>query len=551
MAATGVAVVSGPRLGPYPVMLPRLGDPRLAQSVVLLSVQGLGQTVLGFPLSVPQILVSLVTCAVMELVVTFFRRRVIMWPASALLTGNGVALLLRHPGTDADQPWATTGLGLFAGVAALSMLTKYLIRWRGRHLFNPSNAGLLIALLALGSQRADLQVLYWGQWRPSLAVALALIVGGAVVVTRRAGISSITVAYLVALGAGLAVLQSGGHCIAASWHPVPLCDGSLWWRVMSSPETLIFAAFMVTDPKTVPGGRGARVAFGALTGLGSVLLAGPAGTEFGTKVALLAGLALACGMLAVARAVAAAAASPGSAIGLAGLGRWLDPPPPPPTITPLTSRPTTSTSPVATRAVIGPGRRGGGRLLGVGVSTGSMACALILLAGLPARSVQLAANPAAAPDPADGSTGPPARPTSASSDANSVPESRRSPGDRMGGEAGPLAPWPTGVDAPNILIQPEVAAWAPWFTSDDGKRRSRGLVRDLEARRRRAAQPAVRYVEVVVLMVRQPGSAQDAPEIGFRVRRLLADGTERTDLFRLMSRGPTFVIAGAAEAWSS
>ena len=72
-----------------------------------------------------------------------------MWPASAMLTGSGVALILRVPGTPPDDtghlPWY-----VFAGVAAFSLLTKYVIRYRGSHIFNPSNIGLVIAFVVLG-----------------------------------------------------------------------------------------------------------------------------------------------------------------------------------------------------------------------------------------------------------------------------------------------------------------------------------------------------------------------------------------------------------------
>ena len=259
----------------YPVLLPRAGDPRLAQSVVLLALQALGQTVLHFPLSIPQLATSLLTCAVLEVVITFARRRVLMWPASALLTGNGVALLLRHPATTAQDRWSTAGLGLFAGVAAFSLLSKYLLRHQRRHLFNPSNIGLVAALLVLGSSRADVQWLYWGPARPALVGAVALIVVGAMVVGRRAGVGQIALAFLASLAAGLGVLAGSGHCIVAVWSPVPLCDSDFWWRVAFSPETLVFAAFMVTDPRTVPGGRQARLAFAAVAALAAVLLAAP------------------------------------------------------------------------------------------------------------------------------------------------------------------------------------------------------------------------------------------------------------------------------------
>ena len=84
---------------PYPVLLPTLRDPRLHLAAVIVSLQILGQTAFGFDLSIAQILLSLGTCAVLEFTITFWRHRVIMWPASALLTGNGVAFVLRVPGT--------------------------------------------------------------------------------------------------------------------------------------------------------------------------------------------------------------------------------------------------------------------------------------------------------------------------------------------------------------------------------------------------------------------------------------------------------------------
>ena len=104
----------------YPLLLPTLGDPRLHLAAVIISLQVLGQTVLGFELSIAQILVSILTCALAEVALTFWRRRVLMWPASALLTGNGVAFILRVPGTAHGDWWSLRGAGIFAGAAMSS-----------------------------------------------------------------------------------------------------------------------------------------------------------------------------------------------------------------------------------------------------------------------------------------------------------------------------------------------------------------------------------------------------------------------------------------------
>src|SRR5207237_7523287 len=83
----------------YPVLLPRLSDPRLHLASVIVSLQVLGQVAFGFGLSIAQILISLGTCALLELEIAFRTQHVLMWPASALLTGNGAAFILRVPGT--------------------------------------------------------------------------------------------------------------------------------------------------------------------------------------------------------------------------------------------------------------------------------------------------------------------------------------------------------------------------------------------------------------------------------------------------------------------
>src|SRR5262245_940136 len=79
----------------YPVLLPSIRDPRLHLAAVIVSLQVLGQVAFDFQLSIAQILVSIGTCAVLEIGIAFWKRRVILWPASALLTGNGVAFILR------------------------------------------------------------------------------------------------------------------------------------------------------------------------------------------------------------------------------------------------------------------------------------------------------------------------------------------------------------------------------------------------------------------------------------------------------------------------
>src|SRR3990172_9443061 len=139
----------------YPVLLPTLRDPRLHLAAVIVSLQVLGQVAFESRLSIAQILVALVPCAVLEVGIAFRRQRVILWPASALLTGNGVAFILRVPGTEHGNWWSLRGWWIFAAPAAVSLLSKYVTRVGGRHIFNPSNFGLVLCFLVLGSGRTE------------------------------------------------------------------------------------------------------------------------------------------------------------------------------------------------------------------------------------------------------------------------------------------------------------------------------------------------------------------------------------------------------------
>ena len=178
-----------------------------------------------------------------------------MWPASAMLTGNGVALILRVPGTIHGDWWSMRGWWIFAGTAAISLLSKYLIRVDGRHLFNPSNIGLVIVFLTLGPLRAEPLDFWWGPRSPSVVFAATVIVTGGFLILRRLRLLSIALTFWVTFAAALGVVSLAGHCITARWHVGPLCNLEYWTIIVTSPELLIFLCFMITDPRTIPIGR--------------------------------------------------------------------------------------------------------------------------------------------------------------------------------------------------------------------------------------------------------------------------------------------------------
>ena len=276
----------------YPVVLPTARDPRLHLAMVIVSIHVLGQTALGFRVSVPQLLSAILTCAVIELGWVFWKSWQLVWPASAMLTGSGVALILRLVGMPRGDHWSWRGWYLFALVAGVSLLSKYLIRFRGGHVFNPSNFGLVLVFLVLGSDVVEPLDFWWAPLGLWMVVAYLVILAGGLLVTARLRLLTMALTFWVALTCAVGVLAASGHCITVAWAVAPVCGSDFWRVIVTSPEVMIFLFFMITDPKTIPGRPSARVGFALCLAVLCTLLMAPQPTEFGAKVGLLAGLVL-------------------------------------------------------------------------------------------------------------------------------------------------------------------------------------------------------------------------------------------------------------------
>jgi Na+-translocating ferredoxin:NAD+ oxidoreductase RnfD subunit len=278
----------------YPIVLPSLKDARLHLAAVIISLQVLGQVAFDFDLSIAQILIAIGTCAVLELAIVFRQKRIIMWPASALLTGNGVAFVLRVPGTQHGDWWSLNGWWIFAGTAAVALLSKYVLRLRGEHIFNPSNIGLVLCFLILGPGRAEPLNFWWGPLDAWMVVALAIIVLGGLAILARLKLLIVAGTFWLAFAAATGVLALGGHAMTARWHLGEITGVTFWRVLVTSPEILVFLFFMITDPKTSPKTKRARIVYSVSIALLATLLLAAARGEYWSKVAVLGALALVC-----------------------------------------------------------------------------------------------------------------------------------------------------------------------------------------------------------------------------------------------------------------
>ena len=214
MSAHAAPAPTGPtftiRGRPYPVLLPKLADPRLHLAAVIISLQVIGQIGFHFELSIAQILLAIGTCAVLEVAIAMRQQHVILWPASATLTGNGVAFVLRVPGTVHGDWWSLRGWWIYVGTAAVSLLSKHVIRWRGEHIFNPSNIGLVLCFLLLGRTRAAPLDFWWGPMSAWLVIALAIIVAGGFLILRRLKLLRVAIGFWVTFAVAIGAARARG-----------------------------------------------------------------------------------------------------------------------------------------------------------------------------------------------------------------------------------------------------------------------------------------------------------------------------------------------------
>lgn len=157
-------------------------------------------------------------------------------PRSPLISALSLTLLLR-----------TGSLTLSVMAGCLAIGSKYVLRWKGKHIFNPANFGLVIVSLLFGAA--------WispGQWGAAPILGLLLLCMGGVVTgkAKRWDISLALLGFYAALIFGRAI-----------WLGDPL---AIPLHQMQSGALLIFAFFMISDPKTTPDRRLGRVIFAAL-----------------------------------------------------------------------------------------------------------------------------------------------------------------------------------------------------------------------------------------------------------------------------------------------
>ncbi len=165
-------------------------------------------------------------------------------PRSAMITALSLSLLLR-----------SDGLAPLMIAAAIGVSAKFMLRFDGKHVFNPANIAI-VSLLVLSQTAMPSSGLgaAWttpGQWGTAIWLAAAL-AGAGLFVTYRAARFDVP---LIFLGTYAALI-----IVRALWLGDPLAIPMLR---LQNGALILFAFFMISDPKTTPDGAIARAVFAA------------------------------------------------------------------------------------------------------------------------------------------------------------------------------------------------------------------------------------------------------------------------------------------------
>jgi Na+-translocating ferredoxin:NAD+ oxidoreductase RnfD subunit len=212
-------------------------------TLVLLAAQLRYHVVGGYE----RLALALLTCTATEALLSWFDRGRVTNLQSAYISGISLTLLLKPQG-GALWPFAIAGV--------LAIASKYVLRYRDTHLWNPTNFAI-VALLLAAPDRVSVLSHQWGNDLPTNLVIWTF----GLVIAARVRVLHITLAYV----AGFLVLN-GLRAVALGQPVLPEL------APISGPMYQLFVFFMITDPRTVVRGRGRQIAVAVIVAVAEAMI---------------------------------------------------------------------------------------------------------------------------------------------------------------------------------------------------------------------------------------------------------------------------------------
>ena len=206
-------------------------DARNFQILFLSSFLMYGTWSLGWDIELDRYSIILSVCMLTQLSGVLILKLPLHSMKSGMITALGLCLLFK-----ADSA-TTIAAGAFLAIAA-----KFIIRFNGKHLFNPANFGIIISILLFGDA--------WispGQWGSS-ALLLFFVGSAGIMVIFKVGRIDTSLAFI----GTLFLLEFARNILYLGW------DYDFLFHKFTNGSLLLFTFFMITDPVTTPNHRLSR-----------------------------------------------------------------------------------------------------------------------------------------------------------------------------------------------------------------------------------------------------------------------------------------------------
>lgn len=197
------------------------------------------------------------------------------WRLESSLITAGILLFVLRPTID---PAALGGI-VIAGVAA--SLSKYVLAWRGRHIFNPAAVGATV-LTVLSIWLPALGASSWWVGTPILAAPVLL--AGLAVLWRTEKLRVVLVFLVVAVA--VAMMRTAIQYQDAG---LEIETVTLFWQILWSSPFLFLGAFMLSEPLTLPPRRWQQFTVAGVVGVLAGFPIGVGEISLGQERALLIG----------------------------------------------------------------------------------------------------------------------------------------------------------------------------------------------------------------------------------------------------------------------
>ncbi len=229
----------------------RTRDPRDFQIAALSLFLCLGVGTLDWDIGAAQVIVTIAASVATQLLAILITRKKHEWIRnlhslkSALISSLSLCLLLR-----VDSLW------IAALVSVIAISSKFILRVGDKHLFNPTNLAILVAMKLIGHA--------WispAQWGNDLTLLFIVMAAGAIVLSRADRLE-VSLSFLLSYF----VFEVAWNVAYLGW------PADFVLHKFTAGSLYLFAFFMITDPKTIPYARVPRIVWTISVGLLAAVL---------------------------------------------------------------------------------------------------------------------------------------------------------------------------------------------------------------------------------------------------------------------------------------